>query len=214
MAALTVGLLTFVTVTAGIAIISGLLDGQHALMAVLTAMVSGALAWFGGRLASQAWTPAGTLTEPGMAMVVSLWIAAAALTWAYLVGLVELIGFTNPSFTKWALSTSLLSPIASIMLLSVNLLFGGVDLFWYSRHGSAAPFQWSTAPSAGSDGTVSGGGGDWDARAILLAILAMVAGSLAMVTVWLLARAGARSRGVRLSFGSAFIGRPPRLRAT
>lgn len=199
------GVLSVVTFVALIALISGLLDGQQVLMAVLTGLASASLAWFGGHLAPRAWAPAGALTEPGMSMVVSVWVATAGLTWAYLVLVVELVGFGNPSFASWALGTWLLSPIASIMLLGAALLFGALDL-WYTGPGLAPPFQWSTGAG---DGVVMGDGRDWDARGLPLAVLAMVAGSLAALTVWLLARAGARSRGVHLSFTSAFMGRRP-----
>lgn len=203
-AAITAAVFLLVIFMTLVAIVSGVLEGRHLVMAVLTATFSVALAVVGGRLAPRAWTPAGAVTEHGASMIGSLWAAIAGLTWAYLVVLTELTALVDPSFARWALGTWLLSPVVSISLLGGCLLFGAFSL-WYSGLRSTSPFQWTT----GGGGTLSGDGGDLDLRAIVLAVLGVVAGGAAILTVWLIARASARSRGVRLPFASALFGRPP-----
>lgn len=55
-----------------------------------------------------------------------------------------------------------------------------------------------------------GGGGDGDSgKALLLLIIVVIAGGLAILTIWLAARMSARRVGVKLSIGSAYLGRPP-----
>lgn len=204
MAALTSGIFVLAFVAFVTVLIFGVLDGLQVPMALVSGVASVALAWIGGRLAARGWTPDGRLTEQGMSMVVSLWIATAGMAWAYLVLLVVIAGQVNPAFSTWALGTWVLSPTASVALISGILILGVLDL-WYSQFRFTAPYRW---PVAGGDGS-AGGDGDIDARGIALAILAVTAASLAAVTVWLIARASSGPRGLRLSFLSAFAGRPP-----
>lgn len=173
------------------------------------------LAWFGGRLARGGWNGE-RLAGRGWIMLISLWGAVVLLAWAGVVLAVVLVSPRLTDFARWALASLVLSPFIPIGLILVNLISGAVSV-WAGpgRNGVEAPGLAAGRrtyelgdPYTGLGS--SGDGGDGDAgKALLLLIIAVVAGTFAILTVWLIARASARRAGVNLSFGSAYLGRPP-----
>lgn len=194
------------------------MDGAIALplpyvaLVIVCVLISFTLAWIGGHLARGAWTHPQSLTNRGYLMVISLWFSAATLTWAYLVMALVLLSPAWPETTLWALRSVPLSPLVPVGLIVGDLVFGATASMLSSGAREVIGGAWARRQTATTDSTPvyygDGSSGDGDGgKIVFLLILAMIAVSLAVLTVWLVAWAGARRGGARLSLFSAYTGR-------
>lgn len=185
----------------------------YVVLLLVCTVLAFALAWFGGRLARGKLREGDRLTDRGRAMLCCTWFATATLTWACVVMGLLLLSPILPSFARWALASAVLSPLVPITLIVADVIFGiitvGLGVGPPQVAGQVLQARQRSGGGMGSsDFGSSSGDGDWG-KAILLLIIVVVSASLAILTVWLIARASARRAGVSLSLTSTYLG-PPR----